>query len=111
MPEYAGLVERQPARGIQISGDSRAAFNRFRERREAGIVGAHPGRSAGEGVAQALDKLEQREIDIAQGVADAVGGPRRVLWSAHARNTPRNFGMPVSEERRGAALAASFWSS
>ncbi len=64
MPENAALVERQPPCRCDIGLDARAFGDAIMHADHGGDFALDAGHRLREGIAQALDQLEQREIDV-----------------------------------------------
>src|SRR6476620_6619220 len=69
----APLAERDAAIRGQVSGDARAPGDAVVQRDDPRHLALEPFHPLGEGVAQALDDLEQREVDIAELAAEHIG--------------------------------------
>src|SRR5262245_17944457 len=69
----APLAEWDAARRGEIGGDARPLRDALGERDHARHLALEPFHPLGKGVAQALDDLEQRKIDIAELAAENIG--------------------------------------
>src|SRR5262245_58964891 len=101
MPEDAPLVERNAAVGGQVGGDARTpgdAIAQIDQMRNLLLEALHV---SGERIAQPLDDLEHREIDIAHALADhELAAVRR----EHALEVAHELRHTMAPERLAAAL-------
>ena len=87
MPEEAVFVEGEAARALHIGGDARPLGDAVVERGDAWAFAELALGRLGEGIAEPLDDLEERQVGIGQPAADQVAVAFRVagedrFWSS-----------------------------
>ena len=103
MPKDALLVERQAPFGRQVGGNPAANRNPIVQRYQSRISGFQSRHRPREGIAQAGDHLEHRQIGIGNRFANQIIAPFRIALE-HLVEVIEKFGQPLGPEVRGAPL-------
>src|SRR5215470_19337289 len=89
------LAERDAALRGEISGDPRPPGDAAVQRDQARHLALEPPHALRKGVAQALDDLEQRKVDVAEPAAEDIGA---AALAEHALEVAQEFRHPIAPE-------------